>query len=164
MAILTLKDGTEVQFDDEFQVDVSRHVWGRAHRGGRRIYAMNKRAPGGYLHRFLMLLAGRLPDGMQVDHINGDTLDCRLSNMRAVTKSQNHRNQGVKSGPRRTNKTGFIGVHGVPGGRFCVTIQGPERTLYVGRFDNVHEAAAAYDSKAVELRGEFARTNYPRVA
>lgn len=41
-----------------------------------------------FLHRILM----DFPKGMEVDHINNNTLDNRLCNLRIVTKSMNDRN------------------------------------------------------------------------
>ena len=52
------------------------------------------------LHRLLM----QPGPGMTVDHINGDKLDCRQSNMRVVTQGQNSQNV-------RTSKGSYRGVY-----------------------------------------------------
>ena len=55
------------------------------------------------IHRLVM---GN-PKGMQVDHINGDTLDNRKENLRVCTRSQNMQNKKLHS----HSKTGYKGVH-----------------------------------------------------
>ena len=42
-----------------------------------------------YLHRFLLAVN----DGMRIDHIDGDGLNCTRENMREVTRSENARNR-----------------------------------------------------------------------
>jgi hypothetical protein len=102
-----------------------------------------------YLHRHLL----SAPAGMTVDHINGNTLDNRLSNLRICTVSQNARNARVKP-----HSSQFKGVHRLRPGFFQVRARGG----YVGTYRDEVEAARAYDRKALELFGEFARTNFPR--
>ena len=58
-------------------------------------------------HRIVMALHGRDIDGLEVDHINGDSLDNRIENLRAVDRKTNARNQLI----RDTNSSGFTGVH-----------------------------------------------------
>lgn len=50
--------------------------------------AINRRRV--YLHRFI--LHCHRSDGWEVDHLNGDKLDCRRSNLRKVTRGQNKQN------------------------------------------------------------------------
>jgi hypothetical protein len=65
--------------------------------GSTYVIASLKHAPGlwktVYLHRFLL----EPPAGLQVDHINRNSLDNRRANLRVVTASKNRQNQG----PRR---------------------------------------------------------------
>lgn len=100
------------------------------------------------LHRFLM----NPPDGMHVDHINGDSLDNRRSNLRLATPQQNSAN--VR---RKVGRAGFHGVIPTKTGKFFAYVQ-----INLGTFDTAEEAARAYDAKATELFGEFAMTNAKR--
>jgi hypothetical protein len=55
--------------------------------------------------RLVFLSMGR-PLPAQVDHINGDSLYNRWSNLRASNNTENHKNQSM----RRNNKSGVTGV------------------------------------------------------
>ena len=66
-----------------------------------------------YLHRLIMAA----PDGLQVDHINHDTLDNRRANLRIVTNQVNNAN---RAGPYTTNKTGVRGLSMHRGERYVV--------------------------------------------
>lgn len=101
------------------------------------------------LHRFLM----NPPDGMHVDHINGDGLDNRRSNLRLATPRENTANSR-----RDIGRSGYIGVQRAKyGNKFLAAM-----TINIGTFDTAEEAARAYDAKAVEVFGEFAMTNAKR--
>lgn len=95
------------------------------------------------MHRFVL----DAPHGIEVDHINGDKLDNRRANLRLCTDSQNRMNvERFKS-----NKSGFKGVH---------RAKNKWRAEINGYFDAAEDAARAYDRAALELFGEFARTNF----
>jgi hypothetical protein len=105
-----------------------------------------------YLHRDL---PGMEP-APYVDHINGDTLDDRRENLRPCSRSENLRNSRRKHYARSSR---FKGVYFDKGtGRWAADIRAGQR-IRLGRFDTEIAAALAYDRKAVELHGEFARTN-----
>lgn len=63
-----------------------------------RWYARNDQR--GYLHRFLLKYPTQL-----VDHVDGNTLDCRRNNLRQATPEQNAINS------RRHHPSGHAGVH-----------------------------------------------------
>lgn len=105
-----------------------------------------------YLHREVMQAA----DGVEVDHRNGDTLDCRRSNLRSATRVQNARNGRVR---RASNTSGYKGVSATPHGRWRACIVVHARQIWLGSFRTKLEAAGAYDSAALSMFGEFARTN-----
>jgi hypothetical protein len=76
---------------------------------------------------------------LEIDHINGDTADNRLSNLRAVSHAINGRNLRRKV----NNTSGVCGVYKRPSGRWCasITVSGKDKSL--GTFDTLAEAAQA---------------------
>lgn len=95
---------------------------------------------------------GYLPD--QVDHINRNTSDNRISNLRAATQAQNSCNKGARG------KSKYRGVYWHNKNRKWVTSLRKEGVShYVGCFECEIEAAKAYNEKAKELHGEFASLN-----
>lgn len=105
-------------------------------------------------HRLAWLYVhGEFPEA-EIDHINMDPQDNRISNLRCATRSQNLANQ------ERTqlNKSGFKGVNfHKASNKFTAQISYQGKKLYLGIFDTPEEASAIYKSRAQELFGEFSR-------
>jgi hypothetical protein len=110
-----------------------------------------KSGPIVYAHRFIM----GCPFGLGVDHRDGNGLNNRRNNLRIATKSQN----GANRGRPVNNTTGFKGITS-RGSGFVSQVTHNGKTVYVGDFKTKEEAALAYDTKARELFGDFARTNF----
>ena len=89
-----------------------------------------------------------------VDHINGNTLDNRESNLRVCTHSDNCKNRKMHS----NNKTGFKGVS-LKDGKYVAQIQFKGNHKHLGLFDTAIEATIAYNEKAKTIFGQFARLN-----
>lgn len=108
-----------------------------------------------YLHREII---GAQP-GQFVDHINGNTLDNRRSNLRLCTQAQNIRNRAAD----KDNASGFKGISRTGGKRspWRADIVADAIREYLGVFATPEEAARAYDAAALRLHGEFARLNFP---
>lgn len=104
------------------------------------------------LHR---LLLGILDRRIGVDHKDGDGLNNRRSNLRIADAVQNGAN-------RRKNITSSSNYKGVEKSRlrWRARIFHHKKVVNVGHFKTEIEAAKAYDRKARELFGEFARTNF----
>lgn len=100
------------------------------------------------------------PDGMDIDHANGNGLDNRRSNLRFATRSQNSANSNKKGSTSR-----FRGVcWDKRRGNWHVAMRCNYRSVNIGNFASEEAAARAYDAKALELFGEFARLNFPEDA
>jgi hypothetical protein len=110
----------------------------------------------GYLsHRLVwMYIHGNFPN-VDVDHIDLNGLNNRVSNLREATHSQNHANRAVN----KNNDLGVKGVRQVPSGNFRAVIKFHRKTLYLGTYPTAALASAAYSAKAKELFGEFSRTS-----
>lgn len=105
---------------------------------------------GVHLHRVIL----SAPAGMQADHIDGDGLNNRRSNLRLATPSENARNQRRS----RDNTSGFKGVWWHKGRRkWQAQIMAGGRQQYLGLFNTAEAAHAAYCEAAKSLHGEFAR-------
>lgn len=116
---------------------------------GRGVWVDGKCSPQ-FMHRELM---GN-PDGFQVDHINGDTLDNRISNLRLVTGAENAIN-------RKKNKNNSSGHKGVSWNKRLTKWQAQIRfdgeRIHLGFYHDLEEAADAYRDASMRLHGKLAR-------
>jgi len=90
---IPLTRGFESEIDEQDAAILIRHKWHASNeRPGGVHYAVTKiNGRNVYMHRLL------IPGAIEVDHINGDGLDNRRSNIRASNKSQNCRNARPRS-------------------------------------------------------------------
>jgi len=102
------------------------------------------------LHRLLI----NAPDGMEVDHIDGNPLNNRKSNLRLCTHRQNSKNLNkvqwkikLKWVHRSNYKNCYI---------WQIDFDTKRKTK---EFKNKEDAAKWYDKMATELHWEFAKTN-----
>lgn len=106
------------------------------------------------MHREIM----GCPVGMEIDHIDGNGLNNLRSNLRICTVSQNHMNQ--RKNPNKSSI--YKGVAwDKRDRRWKVRIGLNGKSYYLGYFKVEKDAGLAYDEKAKELFGEFARLNFP---
>ena len=89
---------------------------------------------------------GEIPDGLFVDHIDGNATNNAIRNLRLVTHSMNHRNRKVQS----NNTTGVPGIRQVKNKWSArIKIQGNE--IHLGTFDTKEQA--------IQHRKEYALKN-----
>jgi hypothetical protein len=109
-----------------------------------------------YSHRLIWLIAygNAVDSGLEIDHINGDTSDNRLSNLRLSTPSENGQNQQM----RTNNKSGYKGVCWESSReKWLATCQINGKNHRIGRFDSKADAIAAHSSFAEAHQKEFYR-------
>lgn len=91
-----------------------------------------------------------------IDHINMERSDNRISNLRKATRSQNKGN--VKAHPRNTSGTrGVVWDKHRQKWRAQIMINGRQTNL--GRYDTFADAKKAFDQAAIPHWGEFLRQN-----
>jgi hypothetical protein len=100
----------------------------------------------------------RTPKGLCTDHRNRNTLDNRKENLRIATKQQNGRNRSkIKVTQSRYKGVSLQECNK----RWLASISIMKKRISIGWYDSEIEAAKAYDAKAKELFGEWARPNFP---
>lgn len=161
MKHILLDKGKKVIVDDEDFEKLNHQKWffgarGYAIRTEHRGYTPEgKRLTGTiWMHREIM----QTPEGLFTDHVNGDTLDNRKSNLRVVTAAQNTRNSKTPT----HNTSGFKGVSEDKRNlknkwQSYITINNKKH--HIGYFPTKEDAAEAYNRTAREIFGEYARLN-----
>ena len=121
-----------------------------------RIFGRNLKA-----HRVAFALChGYWPPG-DVDHINGNRQDNRISNLRPASRAENLRNQiGSRGG---TSK--YLGVSWSTRRRKWIATVKPSgrNAKYLGQFDCEIDAAICRDVGAMKYHGAFASLNFPAI-
>jgi len=86
-----------------------------------------------------------------IDHIDRNSLNNDLSNLRLVTQQQNTWNRGVSS-------RSSLGLKGIAdtGKSYRVEVTKDGKKHFMGNYRTLKEACKAYNQKAIELHGEFA--------
>jgi len=103
-------------------------------------------------HRVVFLMMnGFLPD--YLDHINGNTFDNRIENLRPATARQNNWNRKISN----RNTSGVKGVTFYQKiNKWKGYIEMNRKNIHVGYFDKLEDAANAVALKRRELHGDFA--------
>lgn len=102
-------------------------------------------------HRIIFLLCyGYLPD--IIDHIDGNTINNKIENLREATHTQNMGNRKTTEGSSK--------YKGVTFQKDCGMWRATAGGKYLGIFNSEIEAALEYDKAAKEIYGEFAKVNF----
>lgn len=102
------------------------------------------------VHRLVWEQAnGKIPEGLTVDHINGDRLDNSISNLRLATVSQNNHNQ-------RKRKVDNLpkGIYLLKGKYYLATVMA-NRVKHSKTFVSLEEAIEWLSATRQQLHGSF---------
>jgi hypothetical protein len=131
---------------DSSSLEVLSGISWYAQRGGhRKFYASRHVLTKNRMHHVLL----NVPDGMVVDHINGDSLDNRLCNLRLCTQADNMRNLRRKMLP-------ISGIRGVYWSKrqqkYQSSIKIAGKPVHLGTNSDPYVLSAIYEAKRIEVR------------
>jgi len=151
---IPLTQGKVTIVDAEDYKRLSKDKWYAANTGGKFYACRSIKQRTISMHREIM---GE-PKGMFVDHIDGNGLNNRRSNLRVCTPAQNVQNRRCMGG-----SSGYKGVSFIKrDNKWKAEITLNRRRIHIGHFADEISAAKAYDRKAAELFGEFAYLNFAK--
>ena len=159
MRKIPLTKGKYALIDDEDFEQLNRFRWA-VQKGGNTFYAVRHarikyRRCGLLMHRAILGLEYK--DGVHTDHIDGNGLNNQRSNIRMCTQQQNLFNRKSNKGSSSKYK-GIYWDAKKQRWRCRIVIDGEQ--IHIGTFKSEILAAKAYDEKAKELHGEFAKLNF----
>ncbi len=138
---IPLSQGKVALVDNEDYKYLSQWKW-FAHFNGQNWYAMRNNIKGHIprMIRMHLVIIGEKPTGMDVDHINRNSLDNRRFNLRFATRSQNNHNGRLL----RNNTSGCRGVvwHKYAS-KWMARIDIDNQQKYLGLFNSKSEAITA---------------------
>ena len=154
MKEIKLTQGKKVIVDDIDFEELNKLKW-YAHKGRGTFYAVRRsdiidgKLTSVRMHRFIV----NAPVGMYVDHIDGNGLNNRRSNLRIVTNSENMQNRGKQ----KNNKSGYKGVSLHRGGKWTARIKIKDRYVHLGLFETKIEAHNAYQDAGKKNHRGFSK-------
>lgn len=148
----------EVKFDDEDQSIVDSHHWHIFKRKNCRLAYATATVVINGIKKSIFMHRQILKTSLLIDHINGNGLDNRKVNLRAVTSMQNQQN----AYSRRPTESGFKGVS-IKRYRstqyYLARIRVSRKLILLGSYSTAKKAAIAYNDAALKYFGEFANLN-----
>ena len=136
--------------DDDFE-RLNCHKWHLSSQGyARRFDGGRKKQSCIYMHRVII----NTPNNLLTDHINGNKLDNRKSNLRVCNNSQNVANRSLM----RNNTSGLVGVSYTNKNKtnpWVAKIKIDNKRIHIGYFRSKKEAHAAYSAISKIAKGEF---------
>jgi hypothetical protein len=103
-------------------------------------------------HRLAWLYVYGVFPSDQIDHINGIRDDNRISNLREATNKENSFNKK----PSKNNTSGYKGVSwNKKNNKWVSQIRVDKKSIYLGLYDSLEDAAIAYQAAAIRYHGDF---------
>jgi len=153
MRSIALTKGKIALVDDEDYDHLSKHKWfAKTNQSG--IWYVGRNSSRLLGKRKTIFMHSELMSNLGVDHINGDGLDNRRSNLRLATTAQNGANRKLSA----NNTSGVTGVYWHRAQKkWGAQIKVNRRMIYLGRFIEKQDAISERQKAAKIHFGEFAR-------
>lgn len=157
MKKIRLSKGKQTIVDDKLFEFLNEWKWSVDRRGyACRSQKANEITDGVRHQIFLHRVVTECPKGLEVDHINHDTLDNRLVNLRVCTRGQNARNRVLQ----KNNSSGFTGVSWSSSRQtWIASIRDGVKQRYLGSSRDPLKAAKLYEKAAKKTYGLFINKN-----
>lgn len=157
---LALSNGYSVIVDECDYEWLSQYRWYAKKNGNKWYAARGTRLPGGkkptlWMHRAIL----EASKGVQVDHVDGNSLNNSRSNLRLCSPQQNTFNRQAIIGSSHFKGVSFDTRQN----RWKASVTVDKKTKTIGYFIEEVAAARAYDQAARLRFGEFAWLNFPDV-
>lgn len=152
---VAIVDDEDADLADQF---MWRAVTSSPYKYGVTLVKQGKSHKSAMMHRMIMerMLGRALIKGEVVDHINHNGRDNRRCNLRLANQSLNTANMRSTS----RNTSGYKGVSwSRRSQKWFANIKFQGRSMYLGMYETKEAAARVYNTKALELFGEFAYIN-----
>lgn len=110
-----------------------------------------------YAHRLAWLYVhGKWPSANEdIDHINGDRTDNRITNIRRASRTENNRNRRAAN---KNSQSGHIGIHfSSRHGKWIAHVTVDRKFKSLGYFDTLDQAIAARQAGEARYFGSFRR-------
>lgn len=154
----TKNDNYEFIIDNQDYEEIRKYCWHR-HKDGYLRTRIGIKETGGNIYILMHVLITRLHNinieaNQEIDHINGNPADNRLSNLRLATHEQNMKNCKRYI----TNKSGVKGVYYSPKEKkWKVDIHVNKKAIHLGTYKDKNEAIKVRKEAEVKYYGEFNR-------
>ena len=139
----SMKSQKTFEFDAETgEITVITRIVYKAVEGDSRYFRIRIGDETFYAHRLMWeFFNGPVPEGMHIDHINGNRYDNRLCNLRLATPQQNAQNRPKRQG----TSSKYKGVYwSKPHNKWRAQIQHDGAWFNLGLYDSEEDAANAY--------------------
>lgn len=159
MREVPLTKGYVALVDDEDYAMVMQHKWYASQKGDT-VYAERTdwdKVAKRYRHLSMHRLILNPPKGLKVDHKDRNGLNNQRFNLRLCNKAQNCMNARKPDHGLSSKYKGVVLFKRQ--GTYRAYIKKDQKQYHLGYFGTPEEAALAYNAKAVELFGEYARLN-----
>lgn len=156
-----LTKGKYALVDEEDFARVSQYAWYTQGIAGRQYAACDLGSTANRTRLYMHRVISNAPKGVQIDHVNGNSLDNRKANLRYASKATNMRNRGKlnrKGGSSSQYKGVYHDRRYANSWNAYITVDG--KRINLGTFSTEDQAARVYDEAAKKYHGEFAFLNF----